>query len=179
MRHSEHYAGVRGHRICPLGKILSARETRGRLHALENISRAEINKAVSSKRVNYTYERLQNTVQKVTCENDGVEAGFAPQLHEVNHVPEAQGRVTGEDDARLAEVAAEVSVDAGVVLQLVGLDQLTSRTTTTQDRILFIARQRSFLLQCHSCYALLIQFHISSAIFSLAKQRGSSRLTSA
>lgn len=51
-----------------------------------------------------------------TCEDDGVEAGFAPQLHEVNHVPEAQGRVAGEHDARLAEVAAEVAVDAGVVL---------------------------------------------------------------
>lgn len=60
-----------------------------------------------------------------TCEDDGVEAGFAPQLHEVNHVPEAQGRVAGEHHARLAEVAAEVAVDAGVVLQLVGLDQLT------------------------------------------------------
>lgn len=81
------------------------------------------------------------TLQKVTCEDDGVEAGFAPQLHEVNHVPEAQGRVTGEDDARLAEVTAEVSVDAGVVLQLVGLDQLTNRTTTMQDWILFLARQ--------------------------------------
>lgn len=60
-----------------------------------------------------------------TCEDDGVEAGFAPQLHEVNHVPEAQGRVAGEHHARLAEVSAEVAVDAGVVLQLVGLDQLT------------------------------------------------------
>lgn len=60
-----------------------------------------------------------------TCEDDGVEAGFAPQLHEVNHVPEAQGRVASEHHARLAEVAAEVAVDAGVVLQLVGLDQLT------------------------------------------------------
>lgn len=107
------------------------------------------------------HQRAFATLQKVTCEDDGVEAGFAPQLHEVNHVPEAQGRVTGEDDARLAEVAAEVSVDAGVVLQLVGLDQLTSRTTTMQDWILFIARQRSFLLQCHSCYVLLIQFQIS------------------
>lgn len=40
MRHSKHYVGVYGYRICPLGKILSARETRERLHALENISGA-------------------------------------------------------------------------------------------------------------------------------------------
>lgn len=46
----------------------------------------------------------------------------------MDHVAEAQRRVTGEDDARLAELAAEVSVDAGVVLQLVGLDQLTQKT---------------------------------------------------
>lgn len=68
-----------------------------------------------------------------TCEDDGVEAGFAPQLHEVDHVAKAQGRVAGENDARLAEVTAEVAVDAGVVLQLVGLDQLTSETTTTRS----------------------------------------------
>lgn len=51
-----------------------------------------------------------------TCEDNGVEAGFAPQLHEVNDVPKAQGRVASEHYARLAEVAAEVAVDAGVVL---------------------------------------------------------------
>lgn len=44
----------------------------------------------------------------------------------MNHVPKTQGRVACEHDARLAEVAAEVAMDAGVVLQLVGLDQLTS-----------------------------------------------------
>lgn len=60
----------------------------------------------------------------VTCEDDGVEAGFAPQLHEMNHIPEAQRRVTGEHDARLPELAAEVSVNAGIVLQFVGLNQL-------------------------------------------------------
>lgn len=57
-----------------------------------------------------------------TSEDDRVEAGFAPQLHEVNHVSEAQRRVAGENHAGLTELAAEVSVDAGVVLQLVGLD---------------------------------------------------------
>lgn len=51
----------------------------------------------------------------------------------MDHVAKAQGRVAGENDARLAEVTAEVAVDAGVVLQLVGLDQLTSETTTTRS----------------------------------------------
>ena len=59
-----------------------------------------------------------------TSEDDGVDAGFAPQLHEVNHVPEAQRGVTREHNAGLPELTAEVSVDTGVVLQLVGLDQL-------------------------------------------------------
>lgn len=63
----------------------------------------------------------------VTSKYDGVEAGFAPQLHEVNHIPEAQRGVTGEHHARLTELAAEVSVNTGVVLQLVGLDQLKRR----------------------------------------------------
>lgn len=76
----------------------------------------------------------------VTCEDDGVEAGFAPQLHEVNHIPEAQRRVTGEHDARLTELTAEVTVDARVVLQLVGLDQLRrikqcrNHTRSRQDK---------------------------------------------
>lgn len=51
-----------------------------------------------------------------TCEDDGVEAGFAPQLHEVNHVPKTKGRVARENDAGLSEVTAEVSVNAGIVL---------------------------------------------------------------
>ena len=63
----------------------------------------------------------------MTCKDDGVEAGFAPQLHEVNHIPEAEGGVTGENHTGLTELAAEVSVNAGVVLQLVGLDQLKQR----------------------------------------------------
>ena len=62
-----------------------------------------------------------------TGEDDGVEAGSAPQLHEVHHVPEAQRGVAREDHAGLPELAAEVPVDAGVVLQLVGLDQLQER----------------------------------------------------
>lgn len=68
-----------------------------------------------------------------TCEDDGVEAGFAPQLHEVNHVPEAQRRVTGEHDARLTELTAEVPVDARVVLQLVGLDELRKEKKTHRN----------------------------------------------
>lgn len=59
-----------------------------------------------------------------TCEDDGVETGFSPELHEVNHVPEAKGRVAREYDARLPELTAEVSVNAGIVLQLIGLNQL-------------------------------------------------------
>lgn len=42
----------------------------------------------------------------------------------MNDVPEAQRGVTGENHAGLTELAAEVSVNAGVVLQLVGLDEL-------------------------------------------------------
>lgn len=53
----------------------------------------------------------------------------------MNHVPEAQGRVAGEHDARLAEVTAEVAVDAGVVLQLVGLDQLTSDNNDSSSKV--------------------------------------------
>jgi len=66
--------------------------------------------------------------ESLTGEDDGVEAGAAPQLHEVDHVPEAKGRVSREDHTRLPELAAEVPVDAGVVLQLVGLDQLGGDT---------------------------------------------------
>lgn len=42
----------------------------------------------------------------------------------MNNVSEAQGGVAGENHAGLPELAAEVSVNAGVVLQLVGLDEL-------------------------------------------------------
>lgn len=66
-----------------------------------------------------------------TCEDDGVEAGFAPKLHEVNHVPEAERRVAREHDAGLPEVTAEVSVDAGIVLQLIGLNQLHKKTSVS------------------------------------------------
>lgn len=54
--------------------------------------------------------------QLVTSKDDGVEAGFAPQLHEVDHVTEAQRRMAGENHTRLTELTAEVSVNAGVVL---------------------------------------------------------------
>ena len=59
-----------------------------------------------------------------TCEDDRVETRLSPELHEMDHVPEPEGRVSSEDHARLPEVIAEVSVDAGVVLQLVGLNEL-------------------------------------------------------
>lgn len=42
----------------------------------------------------------------------------------MDHVPKTEGRVPGEHHTRLPEIIAEVSVDAGVVLQLVGLNEL-------------------------------------------------------
>lgn len=66
-----------------------------------------------------------------TCEDDGVEAGFAPKLHEVNHVPKAKRRVACEYDARLPELTAEVSVNAGIVLQLIGLNQLHNQNSVS------------------------------------------------
>lgn len=68
-----------------------------------------------------------------TREDDGVEAGFAPKLHEVNHVPEAKRRVAREDDARLPELTAEVSVNAGIVLQLIGLNQLHNQNSVSWE----------------------------------------------
>lgn len=76
-------------------------------------------------RLSLFYSRLRDvTIAEITSKDDGVKAGFAPELHEVNDVPEAQRGVTGENHAGLTELTAEVSVDAGVVLQLVGLDEL-------------------------------------------------------
>ena len=59
-----------------------------------------------------------------TCEDDRVETRLSPELHEMDHVPEPEGRVSSEDHAWLPEVVVEVSVDAGVLLQLVGLNEL-------------------------------------------------------
>lgn len=67
-------------------------------------------------------------MEDLTGEDDGVEAGATPQLHEVDHVAEAQRRVAREHHAGLPELTAEVTVDTGVVLQLVGLDQLGGDT---------------------------------------------------
>lgn len=71
-----------------------------------------------------------------TSEDDGVEAGFAPQLHEVNHVSKAQGGMTSKNHTGLTELTAEVSVNTGVVLQLVGLDQLETLTGVDQRKLL-------------------------------------------
>ncbi len=71
----------------------------------------------------------KSDVPGLTGEDDGVEAGFAPQLHEVHHIPEAQGRVPGEHHTRLPELTAEVSMDAGVMLQFIGLNQLQRANT--------------------------------------------------
>ena len=59
-----------------------------------------------------------------TCEDDRVETRLSPELHEMDHVPEPEGRVSSEDHEWLPEVVVEVSVDAGVLLQLVGLNEL-------------------------------------------------------
>lgn len=66
---------------------------------------------------------------KLTCEYDSVEAGLPPELHEVDNVPKPEGRVSGEQHARLSEVIAEVAMDAAVVLQLIGLNELKHRKT--------------------------------------------------
>lgn len=73
---------------------------------------------------------------ELTGEDDGVETGLAPQLHEVHHVPEPQRRVSGENHAGLPELAAEVAVDTGVVFQLVGLDQLNKSQVKSVSLIL-------------------------------------------
>lgn len=59
-----------------------------------------------------------------TCKDDSVEARLPPELHEVDNVPKPEGRMPGEYHTRLSEVIAEVSMDAGVVLQLIGLNEL-------------------------------------------------------
>lgn len=59
-----------------------------------------------------------------TCKDDRVEARLPPELHEVDNVPKPEGRMPGEHHTRLSEVIAEVSMDAGVVLQLIGLNEL-------------------------------------------------------
>lgn len=67
----------------------------------------------------------QGTEQKpFTCKDDSVEARLPPELHEVDNVPKPEGRMPGEHHTRLSEVIAEVSMDAGVVLQLIGLNEL-------------------------------------------------------
>lgn len=60
----------------------------------------------------------------LTSEDYSVEGRFAPQFHEVHHVPEAKRWVSGEHHTRLPELTAEVAMDTGVVLQLVRLNQL-------------------------------------------------------
>lgn len=67
-----------------------------------------------------------NCTRTLTCKYNGVQAGFPPQLHEMHHVPKPKRGMTGEDNTWLLKVIAEVSVDAGVMLQFVGLDELES-----------------------------------------------------
>lgn len=75
-----------------------------------------------------------------TCKYDSVETRFPPELHEVDHVPKPEGGVPSEHHAWLAEITAEVSVEAGVVLQLVGLNEL--RDVEKRRRAVSLCRQR-------------------------------------
>lgn len=65
----------------------------------------------------------------LTCEYDGVEARLPPEFHEVDDIPKAEGRMPGEQHTWLSEVIAEVAMDAAVVLQLIGLNELKYRKT--------------------------------------------------
>lgn len=70
------------------------------------------------------YRQPRGRRNPFTCKDDSVEARLSPELHEVDNVPKAEGRMPSEHHTRLSEVIAEVSVDAGVVLQLIGLNEL-------------------------------------------------------
>lgn len=72
----------------------------------------------------------------LTCEDDSVETRFPPELHEVDHIPKPEGRVPSEHHARLPEVVAEVAMDAGVVLQLVGLNELEQTRKKAHKQVL-------------------------------------------
>lgn len=53
----------------------------------------------------------------------------------MHHVPEPQGGMTSEHHARLLEIIAEVTVDAGVMLQFVGLNELQGRKQEGNDQV--------------------------------------------
>lgn len=72
----------------------------------------------------------------ITCEYDSVETRLSPELHEMDHVPKPQRRVPSEDHAWLPEIVAEVAVDAGVVLQLVGLNELQQTQKKAHEEML-------------------------------------------
>lgn len=77
-----------------------------------------------------------------TCKYDSVETRFPPELHEVDYVPKSEGGVPSEHHTRLAEITAEVSVEAGVVLQLVGLNELQDvQRSTRRDVSLYSRRE--------------------------------------
>lgn len=90
-----------------------------------------------------------NCTRTLTCKYNGVQAGFPPQLHEMHHIPKSKGGVAGEDHAWLLEVIAEVSVDAGVMLQFVGLDELgTGRPTASSTAYLFPSSYGKLMDNC-------------------------------
>ena len=55
----------------------------------------------------------------------------------MDHVPEPEGGVSSEDHARLPEVVTEVSMDAGVVLQLVGLNELEHVSKAQEEMLAY------------------------------------------
>lgn len=84
---------------------------------------------LSSLRCRLRHHQPDGRTLTLTCEYDGVEAGLPPELHEVDDVPKAEGRMSGEQHTRLSEVIAEVTVDAAVVLQLIRLNELKHTKT--------------------------------------------------
>ena len=76
-----------------------------------------------------------------TCEYDSVETRFSPELHEMDHVPKSEGRVSSENHTRLSEVIAEVSMDAGVVLQLIGLNELEYVSKAHEEMLAYPGRK--------------------------------------
>lgn len=63
----------------------------------------------------------------LTCEYNSVQAGFPPELHEMHHIPKPEGGMPSEHDTGLLEVVAEVSMDAGIMLQFVCLNELKGK----------------------------------------------------
>lgn len=61
--------------------------------------------------------------------DDCIQAGFTPQLHKVHDITEPQRRMSGKHDTRLAKLAAEISMNTGIMFQFIRLDQLQDKHT--------------------------------------------------